>query len=78
MLLEKAAFEDARSKGVVPKRFFMAGHSLGEYASLSAATKVLNVDDLCHLVFLRGLVMQNAVPRDELGRSDFGMMACNP
>ena len=30
------------------------------------------------LVFLRGLVMQRAVPRDEKGRSDFGMMAASP
>lgn len=28
--------------------------------------------------FYRGMTMQNAVPRDALGRSDYGMCAVNP
>ena len=30
------------------------------------------------LVFVRGLVMQRAVPRDSIGRSDYGMVAASP
>lgn len=78
VITEKAAFEDMRAQGVLPRGFLLAGHSLGEYAALSAAVPLLRTEDLVELVFLRGLVMQNAVPRDTLGRSDFAMMACNP
>ncbi|KAA0166660.1 hypothetical protein FNF28_03034 [Cafeteria roenbergensis] len=78
VITEKAAFEDMRARGVLPRGFLLAGHSLGEYAALSAAAPLLRTEDLVELVFLRGLVMQNAVPRDAQGRSDFAMLACNP
>nr|BAA36384.1 fatty acid synthetase [Schizosaccharomyces pombe] len=77
-LMEKSAFEDMRSKGLVQNDCAFAGHSLGEYSALSAMGDVLSIEALVDLVFLRGLTMQNAVHRDELGRSDYGMVAANP
>ena len=55
-----------------------AGHSLGEYAALTAVTRVMDIEALVEIVFLRGMVMQRAVPRDAEGRSDFAMMAASP
>ena len=79
VLTELAAFCDMREKGLVEKcGFSFAGHSLGEYAALSAACDILGLKSLVELVFLRGLTMQRAVPRDRLGRSDFGMVAASP
>jgi fatty acid synthase subunit alpha len=79
VLVEKAAFDDMRACGLIPSRAFLfAGHSLGEYAALSAAVPLLSVPTLVRLVFLRGLTMQGAVARDASGRSEFGMVACNP
>ncbi|WBW74907.1 fatty acid synthase beta subunit Fas1 [Schizosaccharomyces osmophilus] len=77
-LMEKAAFEDMRAKGLAQQDCAFAGHSLGEYSALSAMADVLSIEALVDLVFLRGLTMQNAVRRDDLGRSEYGMVAANP
>lgn len=42
---------------------FMAGHSLGEYAAL-VASKALDFDKALKLVFKRGELMQQTVPKD--------------
>lgn len=78
VLQEKAAFEDMAAHQLLPSSFLFAGHSLGEYASLTAAGSFLSIQALVEIVFLRGLVMQKAVHRDSEGRSDFGMVAANP
>jgi len=62
----------------VPQDSIFAGHSLGEYAALASYATVLSVPDLVETVFLRGMVMQNAVERDDAGRSRFAMVAANP
>jgi fatty acid synthase subunit beta len=54
-----------KAKGLVPDDRFFAGHSLGEYAALASVGNVLSVESLCELVFIRGITMQNAVPRDD-------------
>ncbi|KAI9292989.1 fatty acid synthase [Neoconidiobolus thromboides FSU 785] len=77
-LMEKAAFEDMKAKGLIQRGCPFAGHSLGEYAALAAIGKVLHVDAVADLVFYRGMTMQSAVQRDSLGRSNFGMVAVNP
>ncbi|ODV81559.1 S-acyl fatty acid synthase thioesterase [Suhomyces tanzawaensis NRRL Y-17324] len=77
-LMEKAAYEDIKSKGLVPSDVMFAGHSLGEYSALSSIANVMPIESLVDIVFYRGMTMQVAVPRDELGRSNYGMVAVNP
>lgn len=77
-LMEKAAFEDMKSKGLVDSDCVFAGHSLGEYSALASMAEVMPVESLVDVVFYRGMTMQVAVPRDELGRSNYGMVAVNP
>lgn len=77
-LMEKASYEDIKSKGLVPSDVMFAGHSLGEYSALSSLANVMPIESLVDVVFYRGMTMQVAVPRDELGRSNYGMCAVNP
>jgi fatty acid synthase subunit beta len=77
-VMEKAAFEDMNSKGLISEGSKYAGHSLGEYAALGAIANIMPLEQILSIVFYRGLSMQVAVERDEEGRSDFGMMAVDP
>lgn len=77
-LMEKASFEDMRSKGLVQRDSSFAGHSLGEYSALAALADVMPIESLVSVVFYRGLTMQVAVKRDEQGRSNYSMCAVNP
>jgi len=77
-LMEKASFEDMRTKGLVQRDSSFAGHSLGEYSALAALAEVMPIESLVSVVFYRGLTMQVAVERDETGRSNYGMCAINP
>jgi len=77
-LMEKASFEDMRSKGLVQADCLFAGHSLGEYSALAALAEVMPIESLVSVVFYRGLTMQVAVERDEAGRSNYSMCAVNP
>ncbi|ODV58075.1 tetrafunctional fatty acid synthase subunit FAS1 [Ascoidea rubescens DSM 1968] len=77
-LMEKASFEDLKSKGLVPQDCMFAGHSLGEYSALASLGDVMPIESLVEVVFYRGMTMQVAVPRDEKGRSNYGMIAVNP
>jgi fatty acid synthase subunit beta len=77
-LMEKASFEDMRSKGVIQRDSSFAGHSLGEYSALAALAEVMPIESLVSVVFYRGLTMQVAVERDADGRSNYAMCAVNP
>ena len=77
-LMEKAAFEDLKAKGLIPSDAPFAGHSLGEYAALASLADVMSIESLVEVVFYRGMTMQVAVPRDSSGRSNYGMIAVNP
>ena len=77
-LMEKASFEDMRSKGLVQRDSSFAGHSLGEYSALAALAEVMPIESLVAVVFYRGLTMQVAVERDITGRSNYSMCAVNP
>lgn len=77
-LMEKASFEDMRSKGLVQRDSSFAGHSLGEYSALAALADVMPIESLVSVVFYRGLTMQVAVERDAAGRSNYSMCAVNP
>ena len=77
-LMEKASFEDMRSKGLVQRDSSFAGHSLGEYSALAALAEVMPIESLVAVCFYRGLTMQVAVERDATGRSNYSMIAVNP
>ncbi|KAL3420855.1 Fatty acid synthase subunit beta 1 [Phlyctema vagabunda] len=77
-LMEIAEMEALRSKGLVQQKSIFAGHSLGEYSALAACTTFMSLESLLDLVFYRGLTMQNAMMRDEFGRTEFSMIAVNP
>lgn len=78
-LMEKASFEDMKSRGLVDlDTSAFAGHSLGEYSALTAMADVMPIESLMDVVFYRGMTMQVAVPRDSQGRSNYGMCAVNP
>ncbi|KAJ1554524.1 3-oxoacyl-[acyl-carrier-protein] synthase, partial [Nowakowskiella sp. JEL0078] len=77
-LMEIASFQDLKSKGLVHEDCSFAGHSLGEYAGLSAVGGIMAVEALVDVVFYRGMAMQVAVARDAKGRSGFGMCAVSP
>jgi len=78
VLMEKAAFEEMRTRGFIQQNSAFAGHSLGEYAALTAIGDVLSIETLVDVVFYRGMTMQRAVQRDSKGRSDYAMCAVNP
>ncbi|ODQ82934.1 hypothetical protein BABINDRAFT_78539 [Babjeviella inositovora NRRL Y-12698] len=77
-LMEKASFDDLQAKSLVPEHSMFAGHSLGEYSALASLGNVMPIESLVEVVFYRGMTMQVAVPRDEEGRSNYGMCAVNP
>nr|AAS90002.1 HexB [Aspergillus flavus] len=77
-LMEMAQFEWLKAQGVVQKGARFAGHSLGEYAALGACASFFPFEDLISLIFYRGLKMQNALPRDANGHTDYGMLAADP
>ncbi|WP_345001672.1 fatty acid synthase subunit beta domain-containing protein, partial [Tsukamurella soli] len=55
----------------------IAGHSVGEYNALASAG-VLPLEKILEVVFHRGSIMQRLVPRDDQGRSPYGMAAIRP
>src|SRR6516165_5801394 len=57
-----AALEILREKGIRPD--YVAGHSLGEYSALVAASAI-RLHDALRLVRRRGQYMQEAVPRGQ-------------
>src|SRR5699024_4332600 len=67
-----------REAGAVVDGAYFAGHSLGEYNSLSAYAGVIELETVLELVFHRGATMHNLVPRDEQGRSNYQMGALRP
>lgn len=78
LLLERAAVEDLRHRGVVQQEAAFAGHSLGEYGALASFGEFMPFTDLLRVVFYRGLAMQVAIERDDQGRTNFSMAAVNP
>ncbi|KIO19834.1 hypothetical protein M407DRAFT_30491 [Tulasnella calospora MUT 4182] len=78
VVMEKAAFEDMRSRGLVPPRCAFAGHSLGEYSALASITNTMSIASHVDVVFYRGITMQRAVERDAQNRYNYDMCAVNP
>jgi fatty acid synthase subunit beta len=78
VMCEWAQFLELKNKEVIPSNCMFAGHSLGEYAALTAIAEVLPMESLLDIVFMRGLTMQAAIDRKVDGTSDYAMVAVNP
>ncbi|KAL4789031.1 acyl transferase domain-containing protein [Aspergillus venezuelensis] len=77
-VMEMAEYAHLQSQGVVQDTALFAGHSLGEYSALGACSTFMPFESLLSLIFYRGLKMQNALPRDANGRTEYTMMAVDP
>ncbi|KAJ2481042.1 fatty acid synthase alpha subunit Lsd1 [Coemansia sp. RSA 2131] len=77
MLFDVAVTAEMRSHGVFVEDAVFAGHSLGEYGAL-AAFKMMTLEDIIDITFIRGMTMQSTVERDAEHNSDFAMCAVNP
>ncbi|KAJ2078565.1 fatty acid synthase alpha subunit Lsd1 [Coemansia sp. RSA 988] len=77
MLFDVAVTADMRTRGVFVDEALFAGHSLGEYGAL-AAFRMMALEDIVDITFIRGMTMQATVERDHNHRSAFAMVAANP
>ncbi|KAJ2358849.1 fatty acid synthase alpha subunit Lsd1 [Coemansia sp. RSA 2618] len=77
MLFDCAVAAEMRSRGVFIEDATFAGHSLGEYGAL-AAFKMMTLEDIVDITFIRGMTMQSTVERDANYNSAFAMVAVNP
>lgn len=78
VVMEMAEYAHLQAQGVVKRSALFAGHSLGEYSALGACSTFMPFESLLSLIFYRGLKMQNALPRDSNGRTEYAMMAIDP
>ena len=77
-LMDMAEYAHLQARGVIQTGAQFAGHSLGEYAALGACTSFMPLERLLSLIYYRGLKMQNALPRDPDGGTDYTMVAADP
>lgn len=73
-----AQTEQLRLAGKLVEGAWFAGHSLGEYTALACYGQVLGLTELIDVVYQRGRVMNQLVPRDEQGASDYGIVVLRP
>ncbi|MBI2346553.1 MAG: DUF1729 domain-containing protein [Deltaproteobacteria bacterium] len=76
-VLAMAQVAELKEAGCYDEAAMYAGHSLGEYAALSA-TGILPLEQVVAVVYHRGLTMQHFVPRDAHGVSPYGMAVVRP
>ncbi|MBI2343739.1 MAG: SDR family NAD(P)-dependent oxidoreductase [Deltaproteobacteria bacterium] len=72
-----AGVAELRERGCDHPRAIFAGHSLGEYAALSASG-ILPLETVLSSVYHRGLTMQHYVPRTADGVSPYRMAVVRP
>jgi fatty acid synthase len=77
-VLASAQVAELRESGAFVEGALTAGHSVGEYNALAAVTGVLSLEAVVEVVFQRGTVMHELVPRDADGRSDYRLAAIRP
>ena len=73
-----AQIAEMREQGALVDGAIACGHSVGEYTALACVTGVFELEGLLEVVFHRGSKMHELVPRDEQGRSDYGLAAIRP
>ncbi|MEJ5919302.1 fatty acid synthase subunit beta domain-containing protein [Corynebacterium sp. H78] len=76
--LGMAQAAEMREAGVLDETAYFAGHSVGEYNALAAFAGVIDNAAVLEVVYHRGLTMHSLVPRDEEGRSNYGLSALRP
>ena len=69
---------ELREAGLLDENAYFAGHSVGEYNALAAFAGALEPEAVIEVVYRRGLTMHSLVPRDEQGRSNYGLAALRP
>ena len=77
-VLASAQVAELRESGVFVEGALTAGHSVGEYNALAAVTGTLTLEAVVEVVYQRGTVMHELVPRDAEGRSDYRLAAIRP
>ncbi|HUS22744.1 MAG TPA: fatty acid synthase subunit beta domain-containing protein [Aeromicrobium sp.] len=77
-VLASAQVAELRESGAFVEGALTAGHSVGEYNALAAVTGTLSLEAVVEVVFQRGTVMHELVPRDAEGRSDYRLAAIRP
>jgi len=77
-VLASAQVAELRESGAFVEGALTAGHSVGEYNALAAVTGTLTLEAVVEVVFQRGTVMHQLVPRDAEGRSDYRLAAIRP
>jgi enoyl reductase-like protein/3-oxoacyl-ACP reductase-like protein/acyl dehydratase len=73
-----AQVAELREAGVLVDDAITCGHSVGEYNALAAIAQVLPLEDVVAIVYQRGGVMHQLVPRDEKGASQYRMGVIRP
>ena len=76
--LGAAQTAELREAGAFVEGAMLCGHSVGEYNALAAVSGVIPLEAVLEVVFQRGSVMHELVPRDEQGRSDYRLAAIRP
>lgn len=77
-VLARAQVMELKEAGAFVEGAITCGHSVGEYNSLSAILDILPIEDVVAIVYQRGMAMHKLVPRDEQGRSSYGMGVAMP
>ena len=70
--------ERLRVAGALSSQNMYAGHSLGEYTALASLANIFDLEAVIDIVYSRGSAMHSLVPRDEQGRSNYGLGALRP
>ncbi|MDO4630690.1 MAG: DUF1729 domain-containing protein [Corynebacterium sp.] len=70
--------ERLRVAGALSSKNMYAGHSLGEYTALASLANIFDLEAVIDIVYSRGSAMHSLVPRDEQGRSNYGLGALRP
>ncbi|HZK36337.1 MAG TPA: acyltransferase domain-containing protein, partial [Aeromicrobium sp.] len=76
--LGAAQTAELREAGAFVEGAMLCGHSVGEYNALAAVSGVIPLEAVLEVVFQRGSVMHELVPRDAKGRSNYRLAAIRP
>ncbi|ERG69350.1 hypothetical protein HMPREF9336_04047 [Segniliparus rugosus ATCC BAA-974] len=73
-----AQVAELKETGAYVPDAFLAGHSVGEYNAIASIAGTFSPTAVLAVVYQRGMTMNNFLPRDEQGRSNYQMAAIRP